>query len=88
MPQVERVIVDFVENELASGNQVTLTEHTNLLEEDVLDSLGIVLLIDHLQEAFGVAIPAEEVVLANFSTIAAITGLLTKLGADTSPETG
>lgn len=88
MPQVERVVLDFLETELArDGAQATLTEHTNLLEEDIIDSLGIMLLVDHLQERFGVEIPAEEVVIENFSTIGAMTRLMTRLGGNTSSKT-
>jgi acyl carrier protein len=53
-----------------------LTDDLNLIDAEVIDSLGIMLLVDYLQERFDVPIGAEEVTIDNFETIDAITVLV------------
>jgi acyl carrier protein len=49
-----------------------LADETDLIEEGVLDSLGIFMLISFMEERFGLEIAADEVTLANFRHIGAI----------------
>ena len=49
-----------------------LDDASSLLEEGVLDSLGILELVEYLQEELGVAIEDEELVPENFQSIHAI----------------
>ena len=53
-----------------------LTNDENLIENEVIDSLGIMLLVDFLESTFGVDIEAEEVVVENFETVDAIVSLI------------
>lgn len=58
-----------------------LDEHTNLIEEDILDSLGIFSMIEFLEERYDVEIDPAEVVFDNFETVGAIEQLVSaKLG--------
>ena len=50
----------------------TLDDTTALLEEGVLDSLGILELVTYLQDDLGVAVDDEELVPENFHSIEAI----------------
>ena len=55
---------------------LALTVDTNLLDEDVLDSLGIFVLIEHLETNYNISIEPEDVVVANFSTVKTIVRLV------------
>lgn len=44
----------------------------DLLLSGLLDSLGVIRLLAFIQEAFGIAVPAEDVVIEHFATINAI----------------
>jgi len=59
-----------------------LTDDTNLVEEEILDSLGIFALVEFLEETFGIKIEAEEVVMTNFQTVTTIEALVTRLAPD------
>ena len=49
-----------------------ITADTELLEEGVLDSMGIMLLIERLEKEFSVSIPAEELEPEDFADLSAI----------------
>ncbi|HEU4916683.1 MAG TPA: acyl carrier protein [Acidimicrobiia bacterium] len=58
-----------------------IDETTNLLEQEIIDSLGIFTLIGFIEDRFGVRVAPEEVNLENFETLAAIASLVDqKLG--------
>jgi acyl carrier protein len=56
--------------------EIELTDNTKLIDENVLDSLGILLLTSFLQERFGIQIEADEVTLENFETVRALSRLV------------
>lgn len=49
-----------------------ISADTELLEEGVLDSMGIMLLIERLEKEFCVSIPTEELEPEDFADISAI----------------
>ena len=49
-----------------------------IIEQGLVDSLGLFKLIAHIEERFGVKIAPEEIVLENFATIGAIVALVQK----------
>lgn len=58
-----------------------IDETTNLLEQEIIDSLGIFTLIGFIEDRFGVRVAPEEVNLENFETLDAIASLVDqKLG--------
>lgn len=58
-----------------------IDETTNLLEQEIIDSLGIFTLIGFIEDRFGVRVAPEDVNLENFETLAAIASLVDqKLG--------
>lgn len=57
-------------------DQSTIDETTNLLEQEIIDSLGIFTLIAFIEDRFGVRVAPEEVNLENFETLASISSLV------------
>ena len=51
----------------------------DLIDDGILDSLDIVTLVTEINDAFDVAIPAEEVVPENFNSAKALMELITRL---------
>jgi acyl carrier protein len=59
----------------------TLNNNASLLENNVLDSMGILELIDFLQEKFGISVADEELLPENLDSVNRITAyILRKLG--------
>jgi acyl carrier protein len=80
---VERTITDHIVGEfLYDRTDVELDSEFPLVQEGVVDSLGIFRLVAFLQDSFGISIAEEDVALENFVDIGAITRLvLSKLDA-------
>lgn len=75
MANARQEIKKFIEDEFVVGDGVDL-ETADLLEEEVIDSLGIFTLIAYIQEQLGVEIQPEEINLENFQTLDSITTLV------------
>ena len=56
-------------------------DDTDLFENDILDSLTLVLLINNIEEGLGVFIPEEVVTLENFATVNKIAQLVEGLSS-------
>ncbi len=63
-------ICDFISTRLLNGRQVSADE--DLLLTGLLDSLGVMTLVMHLEALRGQTIPPQDVTIENFSSVAAI----------------
>ena len=79
MADARQEIKKFIEEEFVVADGVDV-ETADLLEEEVIDSLGIFTLISHIQEKLGVEIEPEEINLENFQTLDSITSLVESKG--------
>jgi acyl carrier protein len=78
MSEVKEAIRAYLVEEALDGRpEGDLQEHTNLVEEDILDSLGIFSIIEFLEERFDIQVDPAEVVFDNFETMDAIERLVT-----------
>ena len=73
---VTRTIKDYVTREFAPGVD-DLTTTTDLLDQEIIDSLGIFLLVGYIKETLDVEIAPEDIHMENFKTIDAIARLIT-----------
>ena len=70
-------LIEFIKADLARGKGLgTLQETDDLIETEVMDSLGIMKLILFLEDNYSVKISDEDLTLENFSSIESIHGLL------------
>ena len=70
-------LIEFVKKDLARGKGVTeLSETDDLVEAEVMDSLGIMKLILFLESSFSVKISDEDLTLENFRSIETIYSLV------------
>ena len=75
--EIQNVIKNYIVQELMYDRPgVELTIDTSLIEEDIIDSMGIFRLIAFLEEQFGFTLKHEEVVMESFETIVAIAALV------------
>ena len=75
--QVRSTIKAYVETEIVQNTSSSnLSYDTNLMDEGILDSLGIFVLINFLESRFDVQIEPDEVTLDNFETVSAISQLI------------
>ena len=69
---VRQFVVDELEY---TGEADELTDDFELLEEGVLDSLGIMALVEYLEAAFDIVIDEDDIVAERFETITSIAAL-------------
>jgi acyl carrier protein len=55
-----------------------LSDDTSLFEEGILDSMGVIELLEHLEREFGITIDEKDVTEANFATLRAIGRFVTE----------
>lgn len=83
MSETERIRDFLIEDLHWQGTRSELTEDLPLIENHVIDSMGLLRLVAWLEETYGVEIGDEEVVPANFGTINRIEGLVSGKGRRT-----
>ncbi len=77
MEHFEQLVTEFIREQFMFEHpDVELSAQLNLIEEGIIDSLGIFMLIDFIGQNFGVQIKPEQVILENFETIEAIKGMV------------
>jgi acyl carrier protein len=77
MSEVEDVLRTYIIEELLHGNAPDeLSATTYLIEEQIIDSLGIFEVVAFLQERFGIMIDAEDVTIEHFETLDSICQLV------------
>jgi len=67
----------FIQDHIVNGQKnVDLEKSTNLIEEGVIDSLGIMKLLTFIEETYNIQISDEELLPENFESLGAITGMV------------
>lgn len=69
-------IRSFVVEKFPIAKSRGLDDASNLLEEGILDSLGVLELVNYLQDELGIPIEDEELVPENFASIDAISNFV------------
>ena len=77
VPHVDEVVRAYIVGELLGGQPPEeLVGTTYLIEEQIIDSLGIVSMVSFLEERFAITIESEDVILDNFETLDAISAFV------------
>jgi acyl carrier protein len=72
---IEQHLFEFITNNSHSDIKKVNTQ-TMLFQEGIFDSMGFVLLIDFLEEKYGIKANDDELIEDNFESIAAITNFV------------
>ncbi|MBE3129657.1 MAG: acyl carrier protein [Acidobacteria bacterium] len=78
MAGFENDIRQFVAGRFLCGDDKKLGDQDSLLEAGIIDSTGILELINHLEEHYGIKVNDDELVPENLDTIASISAFLGK----------
>lgn len=76
MADIKTSIKDFILEEFAPDGDIDVEDGTDLLDDGVVDSLGIITLISFIENEFNVSIENHEVTLDNFETLQRIAKLV------------
>ena len=88
MDSIEQAVKDFIVKEFLFDKPGQHLESDDLLvASDIIDSLGIFMLVAFLEKRFGVGVQPDDVILENFETVTAIKRLVEARRA-AKPRTG
>ena len=77
-------LVRYVSQELLDGtNGANLQADDNLLTSGLIDSLGIIRLVNFIEDSFGVQVRPEDITIENFRTVNVIAEYLQRRQAET-----
>lgn len=79
---VKNTVRDFITRDLLMDPALALGDADELLLSGLVDSLGAMRLVAHLETAYGIKVPAEDVLLEHFESIDAIAAYLGRRGID------
>jgi acyl carrier protein len=74
--EIELRIQRFITEELGNAGSAELTPDTPLLDDNLLDSVGIYELAVFLEDRYSIAISDEEMIPTNFGTISSLAKLV------------
>ena len=70
---INKSMEQFIQEQIIKGQKnVDLQQSTNLIEEGIIDSLGIMKLLTFIEESFDLQISDEELLPENFESLKAI----------------
>ncbi|HQU73946.1 MAG TPA: acyl carrier protein [Calditrichia bacterium] len=75
----EDQLKQFISQDLLNG-RVEVDSEDSLLEDDMVDSLGMLRLVMHIEEKLGIKIPHEDLIIENFHTVGVIVNYLDERG--------
>jgi len=79
MTDISNIILEFIRKEIVKDSEQIPDPQENLLASGVIDSVGIMMLVRHLEAELGLKIPAGDLVPKNFRTIEVMATYLSEL---------
>lgn len=76
MSDIKQAVREQIISEFMDGQGADLTDETRLVEDEIIDSLGIFLMLGFIKERFGLEVDPEDVTLENFASVNAIVDLI------------
>ncbi len=73
---LETALLRFVNEELLLGDPATVAAQDEIVLDGTVDSLGVARLVGFIEAELGVPVPAEEVTIDHFRTIATLASYL------------
>ena len=74
METIEKALLRFVNEDLLAGAAIEVQTDDEIVLDGTVDSLGAARLIGFIESEFTVTVPAEDVTIENFRTIATMAG--------------
>ena len=79
MNQITNNILDYLKNNSFMEPEATINDSDSLTQDGIIDSIGLLELIDYMCETYSIEIPEDMLTPENFDTLQGITNLVTRL---------
>lgn len=74
--EIQAVVLDFVLAKFPAAKKAGLDQNAELLDQGIIDSMGILEIVLFIEEHFQVVLDDEEMIPENFQTIPALADLV------------
>ena len=79
MEQVKNVIIDYLKATSFMDRSIHLEDNDSLTQKGIIDSIGLLELMDYICEKYSIVIPEEMLTPENFDSLQGITNMVNKL---------
>ena len=79
MEQIKNSIIDYLKANSFMDKDIHLKDSDSLTQNGIIDSIGLLELIDYISETYSIEIPEDMLTPENFDSLQGITDLITKL---------
>lgn len=79
MEQIKNNILDYLKNNSYMERETTIGDSDSLTQSGIIDSIGLLELIDYICEKYSIEIPEDMLTPENFDSLQGITNLITRL---------
>lgn len=79
MNQIKNNILDYLKNNSYMEREATIDDSDSLTQNGIIDSIGLLELIDYICETYSIEIPEDMLTPENFDSLQGITNLITRL---------
>ncbi len=79
MEQIKNDILDYLKNNSFMERESTIGDSDSLTQSGIIDSIGLLELIDYICEKYSIEIPEDMLTPDNFDSLNGITNLINRL---------
>lgn len=79
MEQIKNNILDYLKENSFMEREAVLGDNDSLTQNGIMDSIGLLELIDYICETYSIEIPEEMLTPENFDSLEGITNLISRL---------
>lgn len=79
MEQIKTSILDYLKDNSFMERETVLGDSDSLTQNGIIDSIGLLELIDYICERYSIEIPEDMLTPENFDSLEGITNLITRL---------
>lgn len=69
---MQKTILDYIQENLLNNDDITLSADDDILGSGLVDSLGIMKIIQFIEKKFEVKVPPEDMIIENFISVNAM----------------
>ena len=79
MEQIKDDIIDYLKANSFMDSNTSLKDYDSLTQNGIIDSIGLLELMDYICEKYSIEIPEDMLTPENFDSLQGITNMITKL---------
>jgi acyl carrier protein len=79
MEEIKDTIIDYLKTNSFMDEETTLKDNDSLTQSGIIDSIGLLELMDYICEKYSIEIPEDMLTPENFDSLQGITNMIGKL---------